>query len=90
MTKDDNVIKVEGIIKEALPQSKFLVELTTEGFEGHQLQARLAGKMRMHYIRIVPGDKVLLEISPYDLEKGRITFRYKYSNESPNFRKKNM
>jgi len=76
MAKNDT-IEVEGTIKETLPQSKFLIELTTEGFEGHELEARLSGKMRMYFIRIVPGDKVKVVVSPYDLEKGRITYRYK-------------
>jgi len=79
MAKDENIIQVEGIIKELLPQSKFLVELVTDGLEGHKLIAQLSGKMRIHFIRIVPGDKVKLEISPYDMEKGRITYRYKFS-----------
>ena len=78
MAKDENVIQVEGVIKELLPQSKFLVELTTDGLEKHKLIAQLSGKMRIHFIRIVPGDKVKLEISPYDMDKGRITYRYKF------------
>ncbi|MCF7812613.1 translation initiation factor IF-1 [Candidatus Gracilibacteria bacterium] len=74
---NSDLIEVEGVIKVAHPGSEFQVELTTEGFEGHSVRARLSGKMRMHYIRIVPGDKVKLELSPYNLEEGRITFRYK-------------
>ncbi|MCF7830395.1 translation initiation factor IF-1 [Candidatus Gracilibacteria bacterium] len=76
MTSDD-LIEVEGIVKQTYPGSQFLIELTTEGFEGHQVKAKLSGKMRMHYIRIVTGDHVQLELSPYNLEEGRITFRFK-------------
>ncbi len=72
-----DIIETEGIVRECLPKSQFLVELTTEGFEGHNMRARLSGKMRMHYIRIVQGDKVKLEFSPYNLNEGRITFRFK-------------
>ncbi len=67
------VIEVDGIIKEALPATKFIVELEN----GHQVLAHISGKMRMHYIRILVGDKVKLELSPYDLNKGRIVYRYK-------------
>jgi translation initiation factor IF-1 len=74
---NSDLIEVEGIIKMAYPGSEFQVELTTEGFEGHLLKARLSGKMRMHYIRIVPGDRVRVELSPYNLEEGRITFRFR-------------
>lgn len=72
MAKED-VIEVEGVVKEALPNAQFLVELTN----GHQLLAHISGKLRMNYIRILPGDKVTVEISPYDLSKGRITWRSK-------------
>lgn len=72
MAKED-VIEVEGVVKESLPNAQFLVELTN----GHQLLAHISGKLRMNYIRILPGDKVTLEISPYDLTKGRITWRSK-------------
>ena len=64
-------IRVEGVIKEALPNATFKVELEN----GHQVMAHVSGKMRMHFIRILPGDKVVLEMSPYDLEKGRIVYR---------------
>jgi len=67
------VIEVEGIVKEALPNTQFKVELEN----GHEILAHSSGKMRMNYIRILPGDKVKVEMSPYDLTKGRITFRYK-------------
>ncbi|MDA3870996.1 MAG: translation initiation factor IF-1 [Candidatus Marinimicrobia bacterium] len=66
-------IKVDGIIKEALPSAYFKVELEN----GHEVLAHVSGKMRMHYIKILPGDKVSLELSPYDLSKGRIVYRFK-------------
>ena len=65
-------IEQDGIIKESLSNAMFRVELEN----GHIITAHISGKMRMHYIRLLPGDKVKLEISPYDLSKGRITFRY--------------
>ena len=70
MPKQDN-IEVEGIVKEALPNAVFRVELEN----GHKVMAHISGKMRMHYIKIVPGDRVTIELSPYDLGKGRITYR---------------
>jgi translation initiation factor IF-1 len=66
-------IKVDGEVVEALPNATFRVRLEN----GHELLAHIAGKMRMHYIRILPGDRVALEIPPYDLSKGRIVYRYK-------------
>jgi len=69
----DGVIEVEGIVKEALPNTFFRVQLEN----GHEILAHSSGKMRMHYIRILPGDKVKVELSPYDLNRGRITYRYK-------------
>ncbi|HPS92875.1 MAG: translation initiation factor IF-1 [Syntrophaceae bacterium] len=71
MAKD--VIEAEGIVLEPLPNAMFRVELAN----GHQILAHISGKMRMHYIRILPGDKVQVEISPYDLSKGRIVYRSK-------------
>ncbi len=68
-----DVIEVEGKIVELLPNNLFRVELPN----GHRILAHISGKMRLHFIRILPGDKVLLEMSPYDLSKGRITFRQK-------------
>ena len=65
-------IEQDGVIIEALSNAMFRVELEN----GHVITAHISGKMRMHYIRLLPGDKVKLEISPYDLTKGRITFRY--------------
>ena len=66
-------IEVEGTIVEPLPNAMFRVELEN----GHRLLAYISGKMRMHYIRILPGDRVKVELSPYDLNRGRIVFRYK-------------
>ena len=64
-------ITVEGAVTEALPNAMFRVELDN----GHKVLAHVSGKMRMHFIRILPGDRVLVELSPYDLTRGRITFR---------------
>ena len=72
MSKED-VLEVEGVVQEALPNAMFKVELEN----GHQILAHISGKLRMHFIRILPGDKVTVEISPYDLTKGRITWRTK-------------
>jgi translation initiation factor IF-1 len=68
----EELIEVEGTVVEALPNTMFRVEIQ----EGHQVMAHLGGKLRKHYIRILPGDKVKLELSPYDLTRGRITFRF--------------
>ena len=72
MTKEE-LIEVEGVIKEALPNAMFRVELDN----GHIVLAHISGKIRKHFIRILPGDKVKLELSPYDLSRGRITYRNK-------------
>ena len=72
MAKD--VLEVDGIVKEALPNAMFKVEL--EGL-GKEVLCHISGKIRMNYIRIMPGDKVKVEINPYSLDKGRITYRYK-------------
>ena len=72
MSKED-VLEVEGTILEALPNAQFKVELSN----GHVILAHISGKLRMNYIRILPGDKVTVEMSPYDLTKGRITWRTK-------------
>ena len=69
----EDVIKVDGVVKETLPNAMFRVEI--EG--GHEVLGHVSGKMRMHYIKILPGDKVMLELSPYDLTRGRIVLRYK-------------
>ena len=66
-------IEVEGTVIEALPNAMFRVELPN----GHEVLAHISGKIRMHYIRVLPGDKVLIELSPYDLKRGRITYRLK-------------
>lgn len=72
MSKED-VIEVEGVVIDALPNAMFKVQLEN----GHEVLAHVSGKLRMNYIRIVPGDKVKLEMSPYDLSKGRIIWRVK-------------
>lgn len=72
MSKED-VIEIEGTVIEALPNANFQVELAN----GHKILAHVSGKLRINYIRIVPGDKVTVEMSPYDLSKGRITWRAK-------------
>ena len=72
MSKED-VIEIEGTVVESLPNAQFKVELPN----GHQILAHISGKLRMNFIRILPGDKVTVEMSPYDLTKGRITWRYK-------------
>ena len=72
MSKSD-VIEVEGVVTEAFPNAMFEVELPN----GHKILAHVSGKMRMNYIRIYPGDKVTIELSPYDLTRGRITWRSK-------------
>ena len=69
----ETVIEIDGEIKETLPNAMFKVVLEN----GHEVLAHISGKMRMHYIKILPGDTVKLELSPYDLTKGRITYRYK-------------
>jgi translation initiation factor IF-1 len=72
MAKED-VIEVEGVVEEPLPNAMFKVKLDN----GHEILAHISGKMRMHFIRILPGDRVKLEVSPYDLNRGRITYRAK-------------
>ncbi|GAB4284086.1 MAG: translation initiation factor IF-1 [Coriobacteriia bacterium] len=73
MSKREDAIEMEGTVVEPLPNAMFRVELEN----GHKVLAHISGKMRMHYIRILPGDKVIVELSPYDLSRGRITYRYK-------------
>ena len=70
---NEEPIRVEGTVVELLPNTMFRVQLPN----GHKVLAHISGKMRLHFIRILPGDKVMLEMSPYDLSKGRITFRQK-------------
>ena len=72
MSKEEAIV-VMGIVREPLPNAMFKVELDN----GHVVLAHISGKMRMHFIRILPGDKVSLELSPYDLNRGRITYRFK-------------
>ncbi|MBA3610859.1 MAG: translation initiation factor IF-1 [Rubrobacteraceae bacterium] len=72
MAKED-VIEVEGTVTEALPNTQFRVELESS----HNVLAHISGKMRMNYIRILPGDRVKVELSPYDLSRGRITYRFR-------------
>lgn len=72
MSKQDG-IEVDGIVLEPLPNAMFTVELVN----GHKVLAHVSGKIRMNFIRILPGDKVTVELSPYDLKRGRITYRYK-------------
>lgn len=72
MVKED-VIEVEGKVLEPLPNAMFKVELEN----GHKVLAHISGKMRMNFIRILPGDKVMVQLSPYDLNRGRITYRFK-------------
>ncbi len=73
MSKKKDVIEVEGTVVEPLPNAMFRVELKN----GHKILAHVSGKIRMNFIRILPGDRVLVELSPYDLTRGRITYRYK-------------
>jgi len=69
----EEAIRVEGVVEEALPNAMFKIKLEN----GHLVLAHVSGKMRMHFIRILPGDRVQVELSPYDLARGRITYRYK-------------
>jgi translation initiation factor IF-1 len=73
MANKDGVIEIEGTVDEALPNAMFRVELTN----GHKVLAHISGKMRQHYIRILPGDRVIVELSTYDLNRGRIIYLYK-------------
>ena len=79
MAKKEEKIEVEGTVVEALPATQFKVELDN----GHEVLAYLSGKMRRYYIRILRGDRVRVELSPYDLTRGRITYRYKKQHFSP-------
>ena len=73
MADKQDVIEFEGIVEDTLPHAQFKVKLPN----GHEVLAHVSGKIRMNYIRILPGDRVTIEISPYDLTRGRITFRHK-------------
>lgn len=73
MANKEKAIEVEGVVTETLPNAMFRVELPN----GHKVLAHVSGKIRMHFIKILPGDRVLIELSPYDLSRGRIIYRYK-------------
>lgn len=73
MSKKEGFLEMEGTVVEALPNAMFRVELVN----GHKVLAQISGKMRQHYIRILPSDRVVVEISPYDLNRGRIVYRHK-------------
>ena len=73
MAKNSDMIVMEGVVNESLPNASFRVELDN----GHLVLAHISGKMRRHRIRVLPGDRVQVELSPYDLTRGRLTFRYK-------------
>ena len=73
MASKDGAIEIEGTVAEALPNAMFRVELTN----GHKMLAHISGQMRKNYIRLLPGDRVIVELSPYDLTRGRIIYRYK-------------
>ncbi len=79
MSKD--VIELVGVVEECFPNATFSVKVTSEEAKGHQLLCHLAGRMRVHRVRILPGDKVKIEMTPYDLSKGRIVYRF--SPQSP-------
>ena len=75
----ESLIKMKGVVREVFPGSKFLVELCDDNGNpiGHEIRATISGKLRLHYIKILRGDKVDVEMSPYDLKNGRIVWRYK-------------
>ncbi|MBI2842780.1 MAG: translation initiation factor IF-1 [Armatimonadetes bacterium] len=73
MAEKEKAIEVEGVVTETLPNAMFRIELPN----GHKVLAHVSGKIRMHFIKILPGDRVLVELSPYDLTRGRIIYRYK-------------
>ncbi len=73
MAKKEDTIEVEGVIEESLPNAMFRVKLAND----HQVLAHASGKIRMNFIRVLPGDRVLVELSPYDLTRGRITYRFR-------------
>lgn len=76
------VIEVLGVVMEALPNATFRVKLLDERYPNREILAHISGRMRINYIRILPGDKVTIELTPYDLTKGRIIFRHKDSNKT--------
>lgn len=75
MKESKKVFEFEGVVKECLPNTRFIVEIEVDG-EKHDVTGYLSGKMRMNYIRIIEGDRVKIEMTPYDKEMGRITYRY--------------
>lgn len=81
MAKQEN-IRVDGVVISPLPNAHFIVKVISEGFEGHQVNAHISGKMRLNYIKIMPGDHVVLELTPFDLSKGRIVYRGKEKREA--------
>jgi translation initiation factor IF-1 len=82
MAKEE--IEASGIIIEAYPNATFKVKLLDESFAGHEILAHVSGRMRINHIRILPGDRVTIIMTPYDLSKGRITFRHKKGDKLPN------
>ena len=82
MVKQEN-IKVSGVVIESLPNAHFIVEVLDEGYKGHRVNAHVSGKMRLNYIKILPGDRVTLELTPFDLTKGRITYRERGGVKDP-------
>jgi translation initiation factor IF-1 len=76
LAKQEN-IRAAGIVVKALPNAHFIVRIIDEGFEGHEINAHISGKMRLNYIKILPGDHVVVELTPFDLSKGRIVYRGK-------------
>lgn len=76
VAKQEN-IRANGVVEKALPNAHFIVRITDEGFEGHEVNAHISGKMRLNYIKILPGDDVIVELTPFDLTKGRIVYRGK-------------
>lgn len=82
MAKQEN-IRVSGVVVQALPNAHFTVRITDEGYDGHEVNAHISGKMRLNYIKILPGDDVILELTPFDLTKGRIVYRGKEKKPAP-------
>jgi translation initiation factor IF-1 len=81
VAKQEN-IRANGVVVTALPNAHFIVRITDEGFEGHEVNAHISGKMRLNYIKILPGDDVIIELTPFDLTKGRIVYRGKEKKEA--------
>ncbi|MBD3328538.1 translation initiation factor IF-1 [Candidatus Peregrinibacteria bacterium] len=77
------VIEIIGEVLESLPNAMFRVKLLDEAYKDHEILAHISGKMRINHIRILPGDKVTIELTPYDLQKGRIIFRHKHERKRP-------